>query len=145
MKERNNKLLSKGTLLIILILFMFSSKISDITWNIAKYFFYFILIINGVNYLNPSIAEQIKEIIIDLINIDSNGYFIKDILSKLSGIILNKPNNNLNLNLNLNDIPNDNLNGDTTVDMVPLNDTSINENYRNLHNDQSVTSTRRLN
>jgi hypothetical protein len=132
MKEINDKILSKGTLLIILILFMFSSKISDITINIVKYFFYLILIINVVNYLNPSIAKQIKEIIIGLINIDSNGYFIKENLSKLSTGILN----------NIEDKPN--IYVKTKFDVVPLNNTSINENNRNLHNTSINENNRNL-
>ena len=106
--EQNHKTFSKGTILIILILFMFLPKIYNIVLNIVKQLFFLILIINGIKYFNPQISKQIKEIIIGLINIDSNGYFIKDILSKISGNVLNIVNPNFNSNPNPNPNPNPN-------------------------------------
>jgi hypothetical protein len=89
MEEKNEGLITKGNILIVFILFMFSSRLLDITWDIGKSLIYLILIINGVNYINPVLAKKIKEIITDFINIDSNGYFIKDTLSKISSTVLN--------------------------------------------------------
>jgi hypothetical protein len=92
MEEKNDEIFTKETILIILILFMFSSKILDIVLDIGKSLIYLILIIYGVNYLNPILGKKIKEIINDFINIDSDSYFIKDILSKISTNILNSIN-----------------------------------------------------
>jgi hypothetical protein len=101
MEEKDSGTFTKGTVLIVFILFMFSSRLLDIAWDIGKSLIYLIIIIYGVNYLNPSLASKIKEIITDFINIDSNGYFIKDTLAKLSTDVLseikieNKPNMSL--------------------------------------------------
>ncbi len=122
MEEKNEGIFTKGTILIIFILFMFSSKILDITWDIGKSLFYLILIIYGINYLNPELANKIKEIIIDLINIDSNGFFIKDTLSKLSSNVLNVIK--------------------TEQDMVPKNDVFRNDTNRNLQNIPDTTNRR---
>jgi len=92
MEEKNDEIFTKETILIILILFMFSSKILDIVLDIGKSLIYLILIIYGVNYLNPILGKKIKEIINDFINIDSDSYFIKDTLSKISTNILNSIN-----------------------------------------------------
>jgi hypothetical protein len=133
MEEKNEGVFSKGTILIVLILFMFSSRILDITWDIGKSLIYLILIIYGVNYLNPSLAKKIKEIITDFINIDSNGYFIKDTLSKLSSNVLNGIKSDEKSNIPVK----------TEQDMVIKNDILRNEINRNLEN-ISVTSNRKL-
>lgn len=136
MEEKNDEIFTKGTLLIILILFMFSSKILDITWNIGKSLIYLILIIYGINYLNPILGKKIKEIINDFINIDSNSYFIKDTLSKISTNILNS--------INTYDKTNTYINPEQY--MIPKNDTIIlnvshsNETNRNLQNTVDTTN-----
>lgn len=143
MEERNEGILTKGTILIVLILFMFSSKILNIAWDIGKSLIYLILIIYGINYLNPNLAKKIKEIIIDFINIDSNGYFIKDILSKLSTNILN---NTLPESYNqrqcVKSVENSNIHIKTEQDIVLKNDTLRNETNRNLQNIQETTNRR---
>ena len=84
--DENN--FTKGTILIVLILFMFSNKLLDLAWDISKSLLYLMLIIYCVNYLNPILGKKIKEIINDFINIDCNNNFISDLLSKLSFNIL---------------------------------------------------------
>lgn len=85
----NNKNFDKSTILIVIVLFMFSSKILDIVWDIGKALIYIILIVYCLNYLNPNIANKIKEIINDFINFDTNGNILKDIMSKMSSTLLN--------------------------------------------------------
>ena len=132
MEEKNEGIFSKGTILIVLILFMFSSRILDITWDIGKSLIYLILIIYGVNYLNPSLAKKIKEIITDFINIDSNGYFIKDTLSKLSSNVLSGIKSDEKPNIYVK----------TEQYMVTKNDTLRNKINRNLENIQETTNRR---
>jgi hypothetical protein len=74
MEEKNNKSVTKAILLIILILFMFSSRILNTIINIGKYLICLILIINIIYYLNSYIVNN----------------FIKDILFKNSTNILDK-------------------------------------------------------
>lgn len=130
MEEKNDGVFTKGTILIVLILFMFSSRILDITWDIGKSLIYLILIIYGINYLNPSLARKIKEIITDFINIDSNGYFIKDTLSKLSTNVLNGIKSEEKPDINVK----------TEQDIVTKNDDLKNITNRNLQNIQETTN-----
>jgi len=86
--EKKNESYSKGTILIILILFMFSSKLLNIAWDIGKSVIYVFLIIFCLNYLNPNIAKKIKEMIFDVANFGNNN-IIKKILSTISSYIMN--------------------------------------------------------
>ena len=85
----NNESYSKSTILIILILFMFSTKLFDIVWDIGKGLLFIIVITYCLNFLNPNIASNIKEIINNLINFDTNNNIFKNILSKISSNLLN--------------------------------------------------------
>ncbi len=120
MEEKMEGKFSKGTILIVLILFMFSSRLLDITWDIGKSLIYLILIIYGINYLNPSLANKIKEIIIEFIDINSNGNFIKNTLSKLSTNILNGIKSEEKPNIAVK----------TELDVVQKNDTLVNRNLQ---------------
>jgi hypothetical protein len=95
--NKKNESYSKGTILIILILFMFSSKLLNIVWDIGKSGLYIFLIIYCLNYLNPNIAKKIKEILFDVINFGNNN-IIKNILSTISsfffGLFKNGKSNN---------------------------------------------------
>lgn len=130
MEEKMEGKFSKGSILIVLILFMFSSRILDITWDIGKSLIYLILIIYGINYLNPSFANKIKEIIIEFINIDSNGNFIKNTLSNLSINVLNGIKSEEKPNIAVK----------TELDVVQKNDTLRNEINRNLQYIQETTN-----
>lgn len=118
MKKNKEMFSSKGTILIILILFMFSSRILDIIWDICKSLIYLILIIYFINYLNPILAKKIKEIINDFIDIDT--------LSKLSTAIIYKITSNIYVKSN--------------QDMIIQNDTFRNKINRNLENINQTTN-----
>jgi len=85
--DKKNESYSKGTILIILILFMFSSKLLNIVLDIGKSGLYIFLIIYCLNYLNPNIAKKIKEMLFDVINFGNNN-IIKNILSTISSFFL---------------------------------------------------------
>jgi len=87
--KSNNETFSKSTILIVVVLFMFSSKLLDIVWDIGKALLYIILIIYCLNYLNPDIANKIKEIINDFINFDTGGNILNNMVSRISSTILN--------------------------------------------------------
>jgi len=80
--------LDKGAILVIFLLFMFSSKLWDITWDIGISLLYLIIVIYFLNYVYPPLGTKIKEIIMDFINLDSNNSFLKDFLSDTSKQIL---------------------------------------------------------
>jgi hypothetical protein len=82
--ENNSNTYTKGTILIVILLFMFSSKLLDITWDIVKGFIYLIVIIYIISFLNPLLAGKIKEIVLDLLSVDN----VKDVMSKVASKIL---------------------------------------------------------
>jgi len=123
MEKNNLNVYNKLTIIIIIILFMISSNIRDITWNIGKSLLYIICILYLINYLNPIIANQIKEIIVDFINIGSESNFIKDVISNGSLIIMNlfrylfnSKNNNIKSNTNFDSNYNPNIKSNTNFD-----------------------------
>lgn len=85
--DNNNESYSKGTILIVLLLFMFSSKIFSIVSTIGKSLIYIFIIIICLNILNPNIAKKIKEILNNFINTGNNN-IIKNILSKIASFAL---------------------------------------------------------
>ena len=98
--------MNKGTILIIILLFMFSTKILDVVWDIGKALLYIIVLVNILTYLNPQLAIKIKEIINDFINLDSKNNFFIDSISKISFMLLNyfKPTNLISSEYNLTNI-----------------------------------------
>jgi hypothetical protein len=85
-KNINNSFsLDKSSLFIIVLLFMFSSKLWDIAWDIGKSLLYIIIIIYLISFVNQDLADNIKNIIHDFTNINSNNNFISDLLAKLLG------------------------------------------------------------
>ncbi len=83
-KEPKGFLMDKSSLLIIVLLFMFSSKLWDIAWDIGKSLLYIIIILYLLSYINQDLADNIKNFIHDLTNIKSNNHFLTDLLAKLS-------------------------------------------------------------
>ena len=81
--------LDKSSLLIIVLLFMFSSKLWDIAWDIGKSFLYIIIIIYLTIFVNQDLADKIKNIIHDFTDVNSNNNIITDLLAKLSGSFKN--------------------------------------------------------
>jgi hypothetical protein len=93
MKEINrvNPMMDKTTLIIIIIMFMFSSRLWDIAWDIGKSLLYIIAIIYTINFINPDLSISIKNIIYELINVDNKNNFIINILSKLLTFLKSLP------------------------------------------------------
>ena len=140
MDEKNDNTYSKETILIILLLFIFSNKLFDFFWNISKSLIYLVVIIVCLNYLNPNLSMKVKEIIINIINVGSNNSFITDILSKLSSNVLNlvKPELTTSENNIANNLKSEN-------DMIYLDNTKYEKN-RNLFNlEKNNNINRRLN
>jgi hypothetical protein len=81
--DKNNYKIDKMTILLILILFTFYDKLSYIIWDIGKSLIYIVIFLFGLSYLNKPFADNIKNIIYDIINIGSNN-FIKDTASSLA-------------------------------------------------------------
>ena len=76
--------INKTLLLIIILLFMFYSKFWDIAWDIGKSLLYIIIVIYLISFVNQDLADNIKNVIHDFININSNNNFITDMFGKLS-------------------------------------------------------------
>jgi hypothetical protein len=79
--------IDKSSLLIIVLLFMFSSRLWDIAWDIGKSLLYIIIIIYLISFVNQDLADNIKNIIHDFTNVNSNNNIITDLLAKLSGSV----------------------------------------------------------
>jgi hypothetical protein len=86
--ENTTSYLNKSTILIIFVLFMFSDKLWNISWDIGKSFLIVICILFTLNYLNPKLAEKVKEIISDFINVGSKNNFIMSIFSNIASFIM---------------------------------------------------------
>lgn len=89
--NRVNPLIDKTTLIIIIIMFMFSSRLWDIAWDIGKSLLYIIAIIYTINFINPTLSISLKNIIYELINVDNKNNFIINILSQLLTLLKSLP------------------------------------------------------
>jgi len=78
--------MDKNTLLLIFVLFLLSSQLWSISWNIGVSAFYIIIIISVLNYVNPDSSIAIRSTIIRIINLDSS--IFTNILSRISRFIL---------------------------------------------------------
>lgn len=76
-------MIDKTTLIIIILMFMFSSRLWDIAWDIGKSLLYIIAIIYTINFINPDLSITLKNIIYELINVDNKNNFFLNILSKI--------------------------------------------------------------
>lgn len=133
--NKNNYKIDKMTILLILILFTFYDKLSFVIWDIGKSLIYIVLFLFGLSYLNKPFADNIKNIIYEIINIGSNN-FIKDTASsvsksissmiKSSSIPANTP-KNYNINYELD--TNRNINNDSST---TTNRTLSNNNVNNI-------------
>lgn len=81
--------LDKSSLLVIVLLFMFSSKLWDIAWDIGKSLLYIIIIIYLISFVNQDLADNIKNVIHDFTNVNSNNNFITDLMAKISAPLKN--------------------------------------------------------
>ena len=85
------QILNYNTIIIIILIFIFSSKIWNSIWEIGKSLVYAIIIIYLLHFMNPNIMQKIKKMVINYLTPDSditNGIF-KTIFSKLASNILN--------------------------------------------------------
>lgn len=89
----------KGTILIIFILIMFSSKLWTISFDIIKSLLYLVIAIYLITYLNPPIGKNIQESLQDFYNIESENNIFRIILSKISYNIMIMFNPNYKYNL----------------------------------------------
>lgn len=62
--------MSSKILITIFILFLLSNNLYIIVWEIIKSFFYLILMLIGLRYINKSLATIIQSYIIKIINLD---------------------------------------------------------------------------
>jgi len=63
--------MDKNSLLLIFVLFLFSSQLWNISWNIGLSLFYMIITLSVLNLTSPDSAISLRTIIIKLINLDS--------------------------------------------------------------------------
>lgn len=75
--------MDKSSLLIIVLLFMFSSKLWDMAWDIGKSLLYIIIIIYLIGFVNQDLADNIKNIIHDFTNVNATNNVITDLFAKL--------------------------------------------------------------
>tara|TARA_B110000977_G_C11071147_1_gene489598 strand:+ start:287 stop:568 length:282 start_codon:yes stop_codon:yes gene_type:complete len=83
--------MDKKSLITIFVFFLLSNQLYNIVWEIGKAIFYVVLIIFGLNYLNPELSDSLKKYIINLINLDKT--FIKTILGSINNQARNIFNN----------------------------------------------------
>lgn len=76
-----------GIFILIILFFMFSNKLIDIFWDIAKSLLYLILLIFGLNIINPTLSTKLRSWIMDLIDIDSENNFLKDALMRIYNML----------------------------------------------------------
>lgn len=81
--------LDKSSLLVIVLLFMFSSKLWDMAWDIGKSLLYIIIIIYLIGFVNQDLADNIKNIIHDFTSVNSSNNFITDLFAKICTQIKN--------------------------------------------------------
>jgi len=88
-KETKSFSIDKSSILIMVLLFMFSSKLWDIAWDIGKSLLYIIIIIYLLGFINQDLADNIKNIIHDFTNVNPNTGFLTDLFAKISEKISN--------------------------------------------------------
>lgn len=83
--------MDKKSLITIFVFFLLSNQLYNIVWEIGKAIFYIVIIIFGLNYLNPNLSDSLKKYIINFINLDKT--FIKTILGTINNQAKNIFNN----------------------------------------------------
>ena len=89
--SETKQILNYNTIIIIILLFIFSSKIWNSIWELSKSLIYAVIILYLLNYMNPNIMQKIKKMFINYLTSESdvsNNYF-KNTLSKLASNLLN--------------------------------------------------------
>jgi len=84
--------MDKNTLLVIIVLILFSSKLWNIIWDMGKGLLYILILIQVLKYLNIPLGNSIKNLTNNII--DYNPEKIKQVVSSFSKDLLNsKPTN----------------------------------------------------
>jgi hypothetical protein len=78
--------MDQNTLIIIVILILLSSQLWSILWDIGKSSIYITILILILSYVNPAIADNVKNIIKRMINLDVS--LLKEGYSSLSEMLL---------------------------------------------------------
>ena len=79
--------MDKKTLLTIFIFFIIGNQLWNIIWDVLKALFYIIVILTGLNYLNPEISKNIRDTLKSILNLDTN--LLKNYTSVISKTVLN--------------------------------------------------------
>lgn len=74
--------MDKKSLITVFVFFLLSNQLYNIAWEIGKSVFYIILIIFGLNYLNPELSDTFKNYLTNFINLDKT--FVKTILGTIN-------------------------------------------------------------
>jgi hypothetical protein len=138
MQENN---FNKSHVLIIFLLFLFSSKLWKISWSICKSLLYIIVIIYVLQIIDPSLSILLKENINNMININSENNFFKNILSKLA-FLVKKGGKTILVPSNLNNISaNYDSSNVNNFNNTPLNTFTENKNLENIGDSNNRTLT----
>ncbi len=98
--------------ILILIIFLLTTPIIGIASNMIKYLLYIILLLWTLSYLQPTLASNIKNYLIQIINTDGN--FFKNIFSmianKIKSFLLSNNINTDSSNINSSNMNSSNIN-----------------------------------
>ena len=78
--------MDKNSLLLIFVLFLFSSQLWNISWNIGLSLFYIITTLSVLNLASPDSAISLKTMFIKLVNLDSG--LLQSFLKNVSKFII---------------------------------------------------------
>jgi hypothetical protein len=62
--------MDRKTLITIFVLFLISSQLWSMVWDIGKGVIYILLLIFALNYLNPAVADEMKNIFKKIVSLD---------------------------------------------------------------------------
>jgi hypothetical protein len=79
--------MNKNTLLLIIVLILFSNKLWNIIWDMGKGLLYILILIQGLKYLNIPLGNTIKDLTNNIINYNPDK--IKQVASSFSKELLN--------------------------------------------------------
>jgi hypothetical protein len=79
--------MDKNTLLVIIVLILFSSKLWNIFWDMGKGLLYILILIQVLKFLNIPLGNSIKDLTNNIINY--NPKKIKEVVSSFSKELLN--------------------------------------------------------
>ena len=83
--------MDKNSIITIFVFFLLSNQLYNIVWEIGKSIFYIVLIIFGLNYINPTLFNNLKKYLVNFINLDKT--FVKSMLGNINNHAKNIINN----------------------------------------------------